>query len=109
MSSRSRLLLFFERGKPRGIYPSRIKIKVVQGAGSVFKVGDNIIGITVKQIRTGTNGKYAIIGRSMGNAEINGVRNVYSELKGIQKLDVEIFDASSLNGIWKTKFDDAPH
>lgn len=80
---------------------------MLQGAEKVFKVGENIIGITVKQIRTGSNGKYAIIGRSMGNAEMNGVRNVYSELKNVQKLDVEIFDASSLNGIWKTKFDDA--
>ncbi len=43
----------------------------------------------------------------MGNAEITGVRNVYSELKNIQKLDVEIFDASSLDDVWKTKFNDA--
>ncbi|MDZ4756974.1 MAG: hypothetical protein SGJ10_02390 [Bacteroidota bacterium] len=80
---------------------------VVKGAGKVFKVGDNIVGIAVKQIITGTNGKFAIIGRSMGNAEVTGVRNVYSELKSVQKLDVEIFDAASLTGIWKTKFDDA--
>ena len=45
----------------------------------MFKVGDNIVGITVKQIKTGINGKFAIIGRSMGNAEVTGVRNVYSE------------------------------
>ncbi len=79
----------------------------LQGSGSAFKVGDNLVGITIKQIKQGTNSKYAIIGRSMGNAEITGVRNAYSELKNIQKVDVEIFDASSLTGIWKTKFDDA--
>jgi hypothetical protein len=79
----------------------------LQGAGKVFREGDNLVGIAIKQIKNGTNEKYAIIGRSMGNAEITGVRNVYSELKNIQKLDLEIFDASSLNGIWKTKFDDA--
>jgi hypothetical protein len=80
---------------------------VVKGVGNIFKVGDKLVGIAIKQIKQGTNGKYAIIGRSMGNAEITGVRNVYSELKNIRKLDVEIFDASSLTGLWKSKFDDA--
>lgn len=73
----------------------------------VFHVGDKILDISIKQIKKGTNGKIAIIGRSMGNAKVTGVKNVYSELKNVKKLDVEIFDASSLEGIWKTKFDDA--
>ena len=81
-------------------------VKVTNGV-SLFKVGDNLVRIAIKQIKQGTNGKYAVIGRSMGNAEITGVRNVYTELKNIQKLEVEIFDASSLTGLWKTKFDEA--
>lgn len=81
--------------------------KVAKVGSAIFKAGDNIVGITVKQIKKGTNGKYAIIGRSMGNAEVTGVKNVYSELKNTRNLNVEIFDASSLTGSWKTAFDDA--
>ena len=80
---------------------------LARAKGAIFKAGDNILGIAVKQIKQGTDGKYAIIGRSMGNAEITGVRNIYVELKNVRKLGVEIFDATSLKGIWKTKFDDA--
>ena len=86
------------------------KIGAKKGVGNInniFEVGDRIAGIAIKQIKQGSNGKYALIGRSMGNAKITGVRNVYSELKNTQKLDVEIFDASSLTGTWKTRFDDA--
>jgi hypothetical protein len=74
---------------------------------SLFKIGDKIVGIAIKQIRIGGNGKYAIIGRSMGNAEVTGVKHVYAELKNFKGLDVEIFDGSSLTGTWKTRFDEA--
>lgn len=73
----------------------------------VFKVGDIIKGISVKQIKKGTSGKIAIIGRSMGNDKVTGIRHVYEELKNIQKVEAEIFDAISLTGTWKTKFDEA--
>lgn len=79
---------------------------MVRNIQAIFKIGDNIAGITLKQIRQGTNGKYAIIGRSMGSSEMTGVRNIFFQLKDI-KLDVEIFDASSLTGVWKTRFEDA--
>jgi hypothetical protein len=79
----------------------------VNGVGRLFNVGDKILDLSIKQIRYGTNGKYALIGRSMGNAEMTGIRDIYLELKNLRKLDVEIFDASSLNGIWKSRFDEA--
>ena len=74
---------------------------------TLFSVGEEIVGISIKRIKHGISQKYAIIGRSMGNAEITGVRNVYAELKNVRSLDVEIFDGSSLTGSWKTAFDDA--
>ncbi len=76
----------------------------VQGAGKVWKVGDEIAGITISRIKAGTNGKTAIIGRAMGNAENKGVRDVYNELVS-QGKNVEIFDKSSLKGKWYDDFD----
>jgi hypothetical protein len=43
----------------------------------------------------------------MGNAEIARAENVYEELRDIHKMDVEIFDVSSLSGMWGTKLKDA--
>ncbi len=53
-----------------------------------------------------TRGKIAMIGRSMGNAENPGVKNIYQELKKTT-LDVEIFDESSLSGEWNVRFNEA--
>ena len=86
---------------------NRIAVAIGKNGNILFNIGDEIVGISIKQIKKGTNGKYAIIGRSMGNAQITGVKDVYAELKNVKNLDAEIFDASSLQGIWKTKFDDA--
>jgi hypothetical protein len=97
-------------GKPFAVFNQRMGRFVgwgVNGAGRLFNVGDKILDLSIKQIRYGTNGKYALIGRSMGNAEMTGIRDIYLELKNLRKLDVEIFDASSLNGIWKSRFDEA--
>tara|TARA_R100001369_G_scaffold85719_2_gene119617 strand:+ start:8148 stop:12224 length:4077 start_codon:yes stop_codon:yes gene_type:complete len=72
-----------------------------------FQIGDIISDIAIKNIRQGTNGKYALIGRSMGNETTNGLRNIYEELFNNRNLNVEIFDSSSLSGDWKVNFDTA--
>lgn len=65
----------------------------VKGAGSVFKDGDNIVGKTIVQVRQGTNGKIAVIGRQMDDH----VNNVAAHLKNNQGLQVEILDDAYLN------------
>ena len=65
----------------------------VKGAGSVFKDGDNIVGKTIVQVRQGTNGKIAVIGRQMDDH----VNNVAAHLKNNQGLQVEILDDDYLN------------
>ena len=72
-----------------------------------FQIGDIISNIAIKNIKQGTNGKYALIGRSMGNETTNGLRNIYEELLNNRNLNVEIFDSSSLSGDWKVNFDAA--
>ncbi len=75
-------------------------------ADVVFRIGDNIAGFTVKQVRAGSNGKVAVIGRSMGNSKNKGIRDIYNDL--LQKGNkAEIFDASSLKGKWLNRFNDA--
>jgi hypothetical protein len=60
---------------------------IVNGAGSVFKVGDNIAGKIVQNVKSGTNGKIAVIGRRMpGHVEL-----VAQELLN-QGKQVEIFN-----------------
>ncbi|WP_302304955.1 hypothetical protein [Culturomica massiliensis] len=71
-----------------------------------FKIGDQIGDYTIQKVRSGSNGKIAMVGRSMGNAENPGVKNIYQELKKTT-LDVEIFDESSLSGEWNVRFNEA--
>ncbi|HPH99994.1 MAG TPA: hypothetical protein PK772_06685, partial [Chitinophagaceae bacterium] len=59
---------------------------MLQGAGSFFKVGDNIIGKVIQKVRPGTNGKIAVIGRRMPGH----VEDVAAALKAEGK-QVEIF------------------
>jgi len=66
-NSFSQIEVFWERSVIEN--PAR---KVVQGAGSVFKVGDNIAGFFVNRIKNGTNGKIAIVGRKMSPVETVG-------------------------------------
>lgn len=74
--------------------------------GRVFKVGDDIAGFAIKKVRKGSNGKIAVIGRSMGNSKTRGVKDIYQKL--LQNGDkVEIFDVISLKGEWSDRFDDA--
>jgi len=79
---------------------------LANAGGAIFKAGDNILAFTVKQVKKGTNGKIAIIGRSMGNSKAKGVKDIYQELvkKGNK---AEIFDASSLKGKWLERFEKA--
>lgn len=63
----------------------RIKLSRV-GTNSAFKVGDKIANISIKQIRQGSNGKVAVIGRKM----YGHVEEVASALKN-DGIDVEIF------------------
>ena len=74
---------------------------------NTFHIGDVISNIAVKNIKHGDSGKYAIIGRSMGNETTNGLRNIYDELLNNRNLDIEIFDRSSLSENWKGNFDTA--
>jgi hypothetical protein len=72
----------------------RILSKEKGVAGKILKVGDEIAGIKIVNIHNGTNGKYAIIGRSMGGKtnEI-GVIDFSKELKKkIGEDNVVIFD-----------------
>jgi hypothetical protein len=59
---------------------------------NLFNVGDEIAGIRIERIKSGTNGKIAIIGRAMGNNEIKGVKDVYQELTNKGYKNIEIFD-----------------
>ncbi|MDD2278174.1 MAG: hypothetical protein PHS05_03845, partial [Bacteroidales bacterium] len=68
-------------------------IRRVSGAVSVFKAGDNIAGKTIVQVRLGTNGKVAVIGRQMDDH----VKNIAAHLKNNQGLQVEILDDGYLN------------
>lgn len=63
-----------------------VPIKNIQQAGSLFKVGDNIIGKVIQKVRPGTNGKIAVIGRRMPGH----VEDVAAALKAEGK-QVEIF------------------
>lgn len=63
-------------------------VKVVTGAGSVFKVGDNIARFFVNRIKNGTNGKIAIVGRKMAPVETVGNSLV------IEGKQIELFNTS---------------
>lgn len=59
---------------------------------ALFNVGDQIAGKTIVQIRQGTNGKYAVVGRQMANH----VNDVASQLQNEGKI-VEILNDDYLN------------
>ncbi|MDQ3111891.1 MAG: hypothetical protein M3R17_18550, partial [Bacteroidota bacterium] len=79
---------------------------VQQSTALTFKVGDSIAGLTIKQLRVGANGRVAVIGRSMGNETVTGVKNVYAELNS-KNVVAEIFDKSSLTGLELESFNAA--
>ena len=59
----------------------------VSGAGRVFRVGDEIAGTKVKQVRIGLSGKVVIIGRQMKD-HVNKVANaLVAEGKHVEVLD----------------------
>jgi hypothetical protein len=84
---------------------------ILQQAGSVFKVGDNIIGKVIQKVRTGTNGKIAVIGRRMpGHVEDVAVA-LKAEGKQVEifsKVDQELntFNIDGTNRSWKNIEDD---
>lgn len=61
---------------------------VAKAAGSSFKIGDEIAGISIKQIRSGSNGKIAIIGRRM-NGHVEEVEKALAS----QGKKVEVFNS----------------
>jgi hypothetical protein len=75
------------------IYISKARVLKIFGATKkTFKVGDEIAGIKIVNVRPGTNGKIAIIGRRMeGHVKI-----VAQQLKNEGKV-VEILDDAYLN------------
>ncbi|MGB4775654.1 MAG: hypothetical protein WBP45_10800 [Daejeonella sp.] len=60
---------------------------VINSTGNSLKVGDNIAGKIVQQVKNGTNGKVAVIGRKM-----NGYVKTVAEKLKLQGKNVEIFD-----------------
>ena len=60
-------------------------------------VGDEVAGLKIQRILGGSSGKIALIGRSMGNSKMPGVRNAYYELLE-RGFNVEIFNAPALEG-----------
>ena len=52
-------------------------------------------GLSAKRIVAGTNEKVAVIGRSMGNDAIQGVRD-YAEALKAKGIDVELFDGNNI-------------
>jgi RHS repeat-associated protein len=62
-----------------------------------FRIGEEIAGLKIQRVLPGNNGKIALIGRSMGNSNMVGVRDAHRELVR-RGYNVEIFDASALSG-----------
>lgn len=65
---------FLSLGGDRAIFGfirtgEEIAVPVVKTIENIIKVGDDIGGIIVKNLRSGTNGKFAIIGRKMSSVE----------------------------------------
>jgi hypothetical protein len=84
------------------------ELKVVKGGDGevwvvtkdLFKVGDNIAGVTIQRLRIGTNNKIVIIGRQMNN-------HVYKVAESI-KLDgkyVEVLDDAYLEPLYNEGFE----
>lgn len=70
------------------------------GAGSLFKVGDDIAGVTVKQLRKGPSSKIVIIGRQMRD-------HVYKVAEALQLEGkyVEVLDDIYLQTMYDTGFE----
>jgi RHS repeat-associated protein len=71
-----------------------------------FGVGDEIAGLKIQRVLQGDSGKIALMGRSMGNSKMPGVRDAYRELTK-RGYDVEIFDAPALSGDMLKRFQSA--
>ena len=82
------------------------KLKKVTSPSS-FKVGDKVLDYEIDRIRQGNNGKIFLVGRAMGNSRVKGIKDIYEELKKQGYTNIEIFDVSSLKGIWKVKYEEA--
>ena len=72
-----------------------------------FVIGDKIGTIAIERIKVGRSKKIAIIGRSMGNANMKGVKDAYSDLIQRGYENVEIFDEVALKGEWLKKYKEA--
>ncbi|WP_273134078.1 hypothetical protein [Culturomica massiliensis] len=69
-----------------------------------FVVGDKIGTIAIERVKVGRSDKIAIIGRSMGNENMKGVKDAYMDLIQRGYDNVEIFDPLSLSDDWLNNF-----
>jgi hypothetical protein len=83
----------------------------LQGAGNLFKVGDNIIGKVIQKVRPGTNGKIAVIGRKMPGHVEDVAAALKAEGKQVEIFseiyqEKNIFNIDGSNRSWKEIVDD---
>jgi RHS repeat-associated protein len=71
-----------------------------------FGVGDEIADLRIQRVLQGDSGKIALMGRSMGNSKMPGVRDAYKALKK-KGYVVEIFDEPALSGDMLRRFQSA--
>lgn len=76
-----------------------------------FQVGQKIVGISIKRIKPGTNGKIAIIGRSMKNhvenvAEYLTKQGIEVEVFNLKCQKYSIFDIEGKPYTWQNILDD---
>ncbi|MDM8161514.1 hypothetical protein QUH73_16960 [Labilibaculum sp. K2S] len=80
-------------------------------AGSVFKVGDNIAGKIIVQVKAGINGKIAVIGRKMDGHVNEAINSLQSQGKQVEAFnDVfqsgKSFNIDGANYSWQEIVDD---